>query len=188
MTFVNLNGAAPPARGSREWEKARRLAYNPKNPVYKGDLGDLYPGYASPQHVRDCAVLTWQIIERAISKGTWKKHPHIVARNYQIYLDHCSFGGMTPRTNTIVTMCFHNEERQEYFESTGKIVLPMECYYDNEWGIDDIKTLLPEDAWSSLDKLYSHDRGIRINWMRAGESRYRQWRDRKKVVHAKITA
>lgn len=178
MTFVNLNGAALPERGTREWELARQRAFNPENPVYKGSLGDKYPGYEDKQHVRDCAALTWQIIENSISKGTWKGRPELMARNYQTYLDHCAFAGMTPMSNNTVLLCYHEAERQAFYASTGKVVLPLSCYYDNEWGSgrDDLKVLLGDDA-ALVDKLYSYDRKTRLNMMRNSESLYRQWKN-----------
>jgi hypothetical protein len=175
-TFVDLNGQPPPKPGTPEWEEARRRAFNPQNPVYKGPLGERYPGYEDPQHVRDCAALVWMIIDNSIGKGTWKGRPELMARNYQIYLDHCAFVGITPESNNTVLLCYHEAERQSYYQATGKIVLPLPCYYDNEWGVEDIKVILGDDA-TLVDQLYSYDRNTRLNMMRNGESLYRQWRN-----------
>lgn len=167
-----------PERGSLEWEAARKRAYDRENPAWKGPLGERYPGYEDKQHAVDLAILTWMIIDGSRRSGNWKKHPEHIARNYRTYLDHCHFAGISnPESNATVLLCYHEAERQAYQEATGKLALPFKCYYDNEWGIEDIKVVLPDDAAEMIDKLYSYDRGTRLNLMRAAESKYRQWKN-----------
>ena len=179
MTFATLTGAALPERGTREWELARQRAFNPENPVYKGPLGERYPGYEDAQHVRDCAAQAWMVIDNSVGKGTWKGRPELMARNYQIYLDHCAFAGITPESNATILLCYNEAERQAFYAATGKVVLPLPCYYDNEWksGPENIKSLLPGGDAALVDKLYSYDRNTRLSMMRNGESLYRQWKN-----------
>jgi len=172
-----------PQRGSPQWEEARRYAFG-EHPsglyCFKGTLGDGYPGYEDEQHIHDLAVLTANIIDQSISKTTYLDRPGLLLSNWRTYSKYCDHAGIPRNTRMYwpeVEICMREPERCAYEEATGKILLPLKCYYDQGKNYLNWMKLLPEAIHPHLHSLYNdYDPKTRLHLMKAHSRQYEHWR------------